>query len=235
MISPLASITMLSPHHKGLRTHSIDRITIHCVVGQARAEAIGAWFQIEYPRHSCNYGIGVDGKIVCCLPEEYISICSSSYANDSRAITIECASDTVSPYSVKPAVYRSLIALCADICKRHNKKKILWFADKEKTLDYEPSELEIVFTVHRWFANKSCPGDYLYNSLNHIASTVNKELKEGDSTIYMSLSEIPDWGKSTVVKLIEKGLLRGTNDGLSLSVDMLRILVILDRAKVFDK
>ena len=32
--SPLVVYTKLSPNHSGQRTHSIDRITPHCVVGQ---------------------------------------------------------------------------------------------------------------------------------------------------------------------------------------------------------
>ena len=32
--SPLVSYTKLSPNHSVQRTHSIDRITTHCVVGQ---------------------------------------------------------------------------------------------------------------------------------------------------------------------------------------------------------
>ena len=31
-------------------------------------------------------------------------------------------------------------------------------------------------TVHRWFANKSCPGDYLYNKHYEIAEKVNQLL-----------------------------------------------------------
>ena len=31
-------------------------------------------------------------------------------------------------------------------------------------------------TVHRWFANKACPGDYLYNKHGEIAATVNARL-----------------------------------------------------------
>ena len=36
--SSLVSYTKLSPNHSGQRTHSIDRITPHCVVGQLTAE-----------------------------------------------------------------------------------------------------------------------------------------------------------------------------------------------------
>ena len=233
MKSTLASLTMLSPHSKGKRSRDVDRITIHCVVGQASAESIGAWFQQPEPRHSCNYGIGVDGRIVCCLPEDQISICSSSFANDSRAITIECASDTKEPYAVKPAVYASVIRLCADICKRYNKTRVVWLADKAATMDYAAQPRDMIFTVHRWFANKSCPGDYLYYSLGDIAAKVTKMLQE-DKTVYETISEVPIWAQATVQKLIDRGALLGTGDGLALSVDMTRILVILDRMGVFD-
>jgi hypothetical protein len=73
-------------------------------------------------------------------------------------------------------VYQSLIKLCADICRRNGKKKLIWFGDKNKTLNYSPKSDEMVLTVHRWFANKSCPGDYLYNLHGQIAKEVNKRL-----------------------------------------------------------
>ena len=40
--SSLVSYTKLSPNHSGQRTHSIDRITPHCVVGQLSADALPA-------------------------------------------------------------------------------------------------------------------------------------------------------------------------------------------------
>ena len=63
-----------------------------------------------------------------------------------------------------------------DICKRNGKKKLLWFGDKTKTLNYSPKSDEMVITVHRWFANKSCPGDWLYNRLGDLATEVTKQL-----------------------------------------------------------
>ena len=42
--SPLVVYTKLSPNHSGQRTHSIDRITPHCVVGQLSAESICGCF-----------------------------------------------------------------------------------------------------------------------------------------------------------------------------------------------
>lgn len=131
---------------------------------------------------SCNYGIGSDGRISLCVDEGNRSWCSSSNANDQRAVTIECASDKTEPYAMTDAVYESLVNLCTDICKRNGKKKLLWFADKDKTLAYNPASDEMVITVHRWFTNKSCPGDWLYNRLGDLAARVTTNLGGSQSS-----------------------------------------------------
>ena len=187
--SPLVSYTKLSPNHSGQRTHSIDRITPHCVVGQCSVETLG---NIMYPtsrQASCNYGIGPDGRVGMYVEEKNRSWCSSSNANDQRAITIECASDTFHPYAMNDKVYATLITLCTDICHRNGKKKLLWFADKNKSLNYIPAADEMVLTVHRWFANKSCPGDWLYSRLNDVAAKVTANLSSTASTTTPSTSK----------------------------------------------
>lgn len=78
-------------------------------------------------------------------------------------------------------VYAALIKLCVDICKRNGKKKLLWLGDKNKTLNYSPKSDEMVLTVHRWFANKSCPGDWLYSRLSDLAKQVTAQLGESSS------------------------------------------------------
>lgn len=173
--SSLVKYTGLSPNHSGQRTHSIDRITPHCVVGQLTAEGICACFP-KGREASCNYGIGKDGKIALCVEEKNRSWCSSSAENDQRAVTIECASDSTAPYAFNTAVYNALIELCVDICKRNGKNKLLWLGDKTKTLNYAPKSGEMVLTVHRWFANKSCPGDWMYSRMGDLATTVTKRL-----------------------------------------------------------
>ena len=174
--SSLVSYTKLSPNHSGQRTHSIDRITPHCVVGQCSVETLGNIFLPASRQASSNYGVGVDGRVGMYVEEKNRSWCSSSNANDQRAVTIECASDTKSPYAFKDVVYQTLIKLCIDICKRNGKKKLLWLGDKTKTLNYSPKTDEMVLTVHRWFANKSCPGDWLYARLGDLASKVTASL-----------------------------------------------------------
>ena len=123
--SPLVSYTKLSPNNSGLRTHSIDRITPHCVVGQVTVQRLGEIFARPARQASSNYGIGLDGKVGMYCEEKNRSWCSSSRENDQRAITIECASDNFAPYAFKDVVYNKLIDLCVDICKRNGKKKLL--------------------------------------------------------------------------------------------------------------
>ena len=110
------------------------------------------------------------------VEEKNRSWCSSSSANDQRAVTIECASDTTEPYAFKDVVYQKLITLCVDICKRNGKSKLLWLGDKDKTLAYSPKADEMVLTVHRWFANKSCPGNWMYARMGDLAEKVTAQL-----------------------------------------------------------
>lgn len=179
--SSMVSYTKLSPNHSGQRTHSIDRITPHCVVGQCSVETLGNIFLPASRQASSNYGIGVDGRVGMYVEEKNRSWCSSSSANDQRAVTIECASDATEPYAFKDVVYQKLIALCVDICKRNGKKKLLWLGDKDKTLSYEPKSDEMVLTVHRWFANKSCPGSWMYARMGDLAAKVTAQLGGGAS------------------------------------------------------
>ena len=174
--SPLISYTKLSPCNSGKRTMAIDRITPHVVVGQLSVETIGACFDHTSARASCNYGIGSDGRIMLCVPENTRSWCSSSSANDQRAVTIECASERTDPYAVNAKVYQALVSLCVDICRRNGKTKLLWLGGKSQTLNYQPAANEMVLSAHRWFANKACPGDMLYGKFGDLARSVTAQL-----------------------------------------------------------
>jgi len=170
--SSLVSYTRISPNKTSPRKNKIDTITIHCVVEQLSVETIGNVFAPTSRQASSNYGIGPDGRVGMYVEEKDRSWCTSSSANDNRAITIEVASDTTHPYKVTAAAYEALIKLCADICKRNDIKELKWKADKSLIGQVDKQNM----TVHRWFANKSCPGDYLYNLHGDIANRVNKLL-----------------------------------------------------------
>lgn len=167
--SSLVSYTKISPNRNSPRNHAIDTITIHCFVGQVHVERMGESFASKSGQTSCNYGIGKDGRIGMYVEEKDRSWCSSNRANDHRAITIECASDKYDPYAINDKVMESLIKLLADICKRNNIERLRWKADK--SLIGQPDKQNL--TVHRWFVNKKCPGDYIYSRLGTIAAEVN--------------------------------------------------------------
>ena len=190
--SKLVVYTKLSPNHSGARTHSIDRITPHCVVGQCTAEGLGDWFAKFSTKASSNYGIDRDGRVGMYVEEKNRSWCSSSNANDQRAVTIECASDTSEPYAFRDVVYQKLITLCVDICCRNGKNKLIWFGDKDKTLNYSPKSGEMILTVHRWFANKSCPGNWMYARMGDLAAKVTAQL--GGSTEQKTEEQIKTGG-----------------------------------------
>ena len=176
--SNLVSYTKLSPNHSGKRSHAIDRITPHCVVGQASVETLGKIFAPVEKQASCNYGIGVDGRVGMYVEEKNRSWCSSSRENDQRAVTIECASSNKHPYEFKDVVYQSLVKLCADICKRNGKTTLRWIPNKAAALGYTPLPTEMLLTVHRWFTNKSCPGDWMYSRMGDLANKVTHLLNE---------------------------------------------------------
>lgn len=174
--SNLVTYTKLSPNCTKPRNHEIDTITIHCFVGQVTAKSgCNAKSFVNYnpvSGASCNYVVGHDGSIGLCVEEANRSWCTSNRANDHRAITIEVASETKHPYAVTDKAYAALIELVADICKRNNIKKLLWKADKSLKGQVDKQNM----TVHRWYANKACPGDYLYNKHGEIAAKVNELL-----------------------------------------------------------
>lgn len=184
--SSLVQFTKISPNKDINRNHAIDTITIHCVVGQCSIETLGNIFYAPSKRASSNYGVGYDGRIGMYVEEKDRSWCSSSPSNDHRAITIEVASDTYAPYAVTQAAYNSTIELVTDICKRNGIKKLVWSTNKNERMNHLNG---CNMTVHRDYANKSCPGEYLYNRMGDIAKKVNEKL--GSETVEPSDPIIP--------------------------------------------
>lgn len=171
--SSLVDYVKISPYKNSPRNHKIDTVTIHCMVAQWSPERCGEEFSSKHRRASSNYGIGPDGRIGMYVEEKDRSWCSSNAANDHRAITIEVASDTKHPYAVTNAAYKALIELLVDICKRNDIKELKWKGDKNLIGQIDKQNM----TVHRWFAKKSCPGEYLYERHGDIAKQVNARLK----------------------------------------------------------
>jgi hypothetical protein len=180
--SALATYAKLSPNCNKPRLHEIDTITIHTMAGNMSAQSCAAMFADSSLATSCNYAIGSDGKIALIVEEANRSWCSSSSANDHRAVTIEVASLTIKePFDCSPEAMESLIKLCADICKRNKIDSLRWRGEKGLIGQVDKQNM----TVHRWFAAKSCPGEYLYEKMGYIANEVNKRLGSSSPTNYI--------------------------------------------------
>lgn len=173
--SSLAKVVVESPNKSSPRMSKVDTITIHCMAGNLSVESCGALFAKSSRKASSNYGIGSDGRIACYVGEEDRSWCSSNRANDNRAITIEVANDggADTGWHVSDKAYKSLIRLLVDICRRNNITKLVWSNSKSDRVNHKNG---CNMTVHRDFANKSCPGDYLYSLHSKIADEVNSLL-----------------------------------------------------------
>lgn len=223
--SPLVKHIRLSPNRTSPRNHVIDTITIHCVAGQCTVEALGNLFAPASRGGASNYGIGKDGRIGMYVEEKDRAWTSggkdrngnpirvngiSGSDNDHRAITIEVASDSTAPYAVTDKAYVALIELCADICKRNGIKELKWKADKSLVGQVDKQNM----TVHRWFANKACPGDYLYNRHADIAKAVNAKLG-----INTNASVSANKPLKTVYK-VQTGAFKSKNNAVALRYDI---------------
>lgn len=203
--SPLVEFTKISPNKTAGRKNAIDRISPHCVVGQCYVTSLGNHFAKSSVQASSNYGIGKDGKVGMYVEEKDRSWCTSSSANDNRAVTIECASDTKHPYAMNAVVYEKLIELCVDICRRNGKTKLLWIADKNRALNYKLASDEMLITVHRWFSSKSCPGEWLYERLGDLAAKVTTQLNSKVEIHEEPDDEEPEEVKSAAKYYVQTG------------------------------
>ncbi len=235
--SPLAEVIQLSPNRTHPRRHAIDTVTIHCIVGQWTAGQGCRYFADPTVRASANYIVGCDGSIGLCVDEgdrawttggtHTVNGITGSQ-NDHRAITIEVASGTKHPYAVTDQAMEALLTLLADICKRNpGIGQLRWRGDKSLVGKTAQQNM----TVHRWFADKACPGDYLYARHGEIAREVNRRLDKEEEALdketfdrfmdgYQAAHARPvpdstpaDWEQDAVEWAVKSGLMAGDGSG----------------------
>lgn len=88
---------------------------------------------------------------------------------------------------------------------------------------------------HHDVTGKDCPAPMVSDPA--LWDTFKKSLikEEDDEVRYKYYDDMPDWAQPTVKKLVDKGYLKGEGNGvLSLSEDTLKVLVINDRAGLYD-
>lgn len=213
--SPLTMAYVPSPHYSE-RMGEISKITVHHAAAVASAKQIANHFQAKSTRASANYVIGKDGEIIRCVDEKNRAWTSSNVVNDNMAVTIEVANiDTAPNWPISEKAWLSLVKLCVDICRRNKIDKLTYTGGPSGNL-----------TLHRFFAVTECPGPTLTKRMPELVEAVNERLCPQR---YMTVEELPDWGRPTVQRLMDAGALRGTDSGLDISNDMLRVLVVVDR------
>ena len=241
--SSLVTYTNLSPNCTSPRRGKIDTVTIHCIVAQWTAKQGCDYFAQPSAKASANYVVGCDGSIGLCVDEANrawttggtLSVNGETGAmNDHHAVTIEVASDTTAPYAITEAAYAALIRLVADIAKRNGLGELKWKADK--SLVGKPDEQNM--TVHRWFANKACPGDYLYERMGDIAqkaNAINFPSEGSEETVSEPVvnNQPADWAKEAWDKAMADGVMDGTRPWEAITRQ--EVAVILDRLGLLEE
>ena len=175
--SSLPTYVRLSPNVTKPRQGTIKGVAIHCTAGgkDLPASAFADLPRFVIPDRdngaSCHYVVGGDGSIAQVCGEENRAWCTSNKI-DHQLVTIEVASDHVAPYLVNTAAIEALVKLLVDICQRNGIPKLLWKGDKSLMGHWDKQNM----VVHRWTANKACPGDFLYNLHPKIANAGNETL-----------------------------------------------------------
>ena len=215
MKSELVVFEQISPHSSARQSEVIDHVALHCVVGQCTAESLGAHFALDATKASSNYGVDKDGRVSLHVDESrraHTTGGNKPAVNgitgsmiDHRAITIEVASDAFEPYAITDAAYEGLIRLLVDICQRQPAiGRLRWQGDP--AFVGQPDKQNIA--VHRWFAYKKCPGDYIYDRLGDIAAEVNRRLDAAEMD-----NEPAAWAKEAVEWATSNGIMRGNEKG----------------------
>lgn len=207
--SALSTYTRLTKNHTVLKNKKNILIIPHCIVGQWTARYGADYFATTKRQCSANYVIGKDGDISTSVEEKNRAWTSGGTDKSGKAIrvngvsgadadcmgvTIEIASDTTHPYAITDAAWNALVRLCVDICKRNGIPELKWKANKSLVGHWDEQNI----VVHRWFANKACPGDYIYNRLGELAASVNAQLGK---PITQKPTPAPSTGKSYLVKV----------------------------------
>ena len=117
-----------------------------------------------------------------------------------------------------------------EVCKKYNievnERTVLCHSEAYK-LGLASNHADVM----HWFPKYGKDMNTFRKDVINMLNTNNTEVR------YKTLEDIPNYGKATIKKLIDKGYLSGTNsdNGLDISKDMLRVFIINDRAGLYDR
>lgn len=149
------------------RKDTVCKITPHHMAMVCGAKRCA---EAHYSREVCsaNYYIGNNGEICGGVSEDRRAWTSGTGnakgSNDHMAITIEVSNSGGAPdWPISDRAYDSLVALCADICKRYN---------INPHFDGTPNG---TITVHNFFARTACPGPTLQGKI--VSGELERDIK----------------------------------------------------------
>lgn len=143
-------------------------------------------------------------------------LCDGSNPNET---TIGIEHENTGGGALTEAQYQATLSLHWDLIQKYHIP-----IDRDHILGH----CEIDSVSRKWDPGAQFPWKRLLRDLR-------KKEERGERMCYNTINELPEWGKNTVQKLLDKKYLSGDGNALDLSQDMVRILVIMDRAGVFDR
>lgn len=208
------AIACNTANYGGLRAKKVKYIVVHYTAGNGdTARDNGIYFQRNEVGASAHWFVD-ETMALNSVPEEFVAwhCGGANYVHpecrNSNSIGVELCSrrGKDGEYYFLPETVDNAVELVRELMEKYN----------------VPPERVI---RHYDVTGKKCPAPFLDAG----------QWKEFRTMLqrYDMLKDIPSWGKETVRKLTERKILQGDGQKLDLSHDMLRILVLLDRAGNF--
>lgn len=154
---------------------------------------------------------------------------------NNNSIGIELCTRKTNNYYFKDETVTNAVWLVKELMKKYNipLSNVIRHYDVTGKVCPEP----YVRDIKAWqnFKNRLEDDNMTEAEVKKIATQVaNDMIYKYSDKVYNKIEEVPEWGKATVSKLVDKGVLKGTEKGLDLSYTLLRLLVINDRAGIYN-
>lgn len=214
------AIACNTANYGGLRTQKVKYIVIHYTAGDGdTARNNGDYFRNNRVGASAHWFVD-DTEAVLSVEEHFVAY----HCGGTVYVHPEC---------------RNGNSVGVELCSRRDKDGMYYFT--QKTVDNAVElvrELMKKYNVppenvirHYDVTGKICPAPFVGAGVDQW----NEFKEEISMKRYDKIDEVPAWAKATVQRLMNEDILQGNGSGLDLSHDMVRMLVILDRAGMFDK
>jgi len=188
---------------------------VHAFIGKLADGSVAVYQTLPWEFRSWGVGSGPKG----------------SYNDD--AIQFEICEDNLTDRDYMLKCYEQAAQLCAYHCDKYGISVNNVLSHKEA---YEQGYGSNHGDPEHWWSKFGLTMDDFRKRVQEILdSEKEEEMNMVNEIRYNSIEEMPDYAKETIEKLVNKGFLKGTGDGLDLSLDMVRMFVIFDRAGMFDE